>query len=150
MNAPDWVYWLPTVNAGLNSLATLLLLAGYVLIKRGRREAHKRTMLASFATSIAFLVCYLAYHAALKHYTGESSQKFQGVGAIRPVYYAILLTHVVLAAAVPVLAIVTIRRGLREEWERHRKIARVTFPIWLYVSVTGVIIYWMLYHWPVG
>jgi protein SCO1 len=146
--APDWVYRLPSVNAGLNGLATVLLVAGYVLIKRGHREAHKAAMLASFATSVLFLACYLTYHFALHHYTGVSSRAFQGQGAIRPVYLTILISHVVLAAVVPVLAIATIRRGLKAQWDRHKRLARITFPLWLYVSVTGVIIYGMLYHWP--
>ena len=150
MEAPDWVYTLPTINAGLNSLATVLLIAGYVLIKRGHRDAHKKVMLTAFVTSILFLGFYLAYHFALKHYTGEASQRFQGEGVIRPVYFTILITHVILAAAVPVLALITIYRGLKEQWEKHRRIAKITFPIWVYVSVTGVIIYAMLYHWPVG
>lgn len=150
MEAPDWVYTLPTVNAGLNSLATVLLIVGFVLIKRGRRDAHKKVMLTAFATSILFLGFYLGYHFALKHYTGASSQPFLGQGAIKPVYFTILITHVILAAAVPVLALITIYRGLKAQWEKHRRIAKVTFPIWLYVSVTGVIIYLMLYHWPVG
>lgn len=149
MTAPDWVYFLPTVNAGLNSLATVLLITGYLLIKRGHQGAHKQVMLGAFATSVVFLVCYLAYHFALKHYTGASSQPFQGQGVIRPVYFTILITHVILAAVVPVLASITIYRGLKQQWEKHRRIARVTFPIWLYVSLTGVIIYGMLYHWPV-
>ena len=145
---PDWVAVLPTVNAGLNGLATVLLLVGFVLIKRGRREAHKRVMLSAFGTSIVFLVCYLAYHFSLHHYTGESGKKFGGVGVIRPIYFVILITHVVLAAAVPVLASMTIWRAWRQNWEGHRRLARVTFPIWVYVSVTGVIIYALLYHWP--
>jgi protein SCO1/2/putative membrane protein len=150
VEAPDWVYTLPTVNAGLNSLATVLLISGYVLIKRGRRDAHRNVMLTAFVTSILFLGCYLTYHFALKHYTGASSQPFQGQGAVRPVYFTILITHVILAAAVPVLALITIYRGLKQQWEKHRRIATITFPIWVYVSVTGVIIYLMLYHWPVG
>lgn len=149
MTAPDWVYMLPTVNAGLNTLATALLMTGYLLIKRGQKVAHKQVMLAAFATSVLFLAFYLTYHFALKHYTGVSSQPFQGQGLIRPVYLTILITHVILAAIVPVLALITIYRGLKEQWEKHRRIAKVTFPIWLYVSLTGVIIYGMLYHWPV-
>lgn len=150
MNAPDWVYILPSVNAGLNSLATVLLISGYMLIKQGQKETHKKVMLTAFGTSILFLVFYLTYHFALKHYTGESSQPFQGQGFIRPIYFTILITHVILAAAVPVLALITIYRGLKAQWEKHRKIAKITFPIWLYVSLTGVIIYGMLYHWPVA
>lgn len=149
MTAPDWVYMLPTVNAGLNTLATALLMTGYLLIKRGQKVAHKQVMLAAFATSVLFLAFYLTYHFALKHYTGVSSQPFRGQGLIRPVYLTILITHVILAAIVPVLALITIYRGLKEQWEKHRRIAKVTFPIWLYVSLTGVIIYGMLYHWPV-
>jgi protein SCO1/2/putative membrane protein len=135
------------VNAALNALATVLLVTGWVHVRRGRVIAHKRTMLSAFAVSIAFLACYLLYHFALHHYTGSSSRKFAGTGLIRGVYLTILVSHVVLAALVPFLTIATIRRGLRADWPRHRRIARVTFPIWLYVSVTGVIIYWMLYQW---
>ena len=144
---PSWVSSLPAVNASLNGLAFVLLVVGWVLIRRGHRDAHKKTMLAAFGTSILFLTVYLLYHGAMVHYTGEGQVKFQGTGAVRAVYFAILITHVVLAVAVPVLAIVTIRRGLRQQWEAHRRIARITFPIWVYVSLTGVIIYLMLYHW---
>jgi protein SCO1/2/putative membrane protein len=147
---PAWVLALPAINAGLNGLSTILLVAGFSLIRNGRRLAHQRTMLTAFGVSVLFLVCYLVYHGALTHYTGSGSQKFQGTGAIRPIYFTILITHIVLAAAVPVLAVITIYRGLKAQWDRHRRIARVTFPIWLYVSVTGVIIYGMLYHWPVA
>ncbi len=147
MDEPAWVSVLPGVNAILNSAATVLLLVGYRLIKQGRRDAHQRTMLTAFAVSITFLACYLTYHFALRYYTGSSSRPFPADHPGRPLYLGILLTHVVLAAAVPVLAIITIVRGLRQQWDKHRRIARVTFPIWLYVSVTGVIIYGMLYHW---
>ncbi len=147
---PDWVLTLPSVNAGLNSLATILLISGLVLIKRGYREAHARVMLSAFGVSVLFLVCYLVYHFALHHYTGESGKKFAGVGVIRPVYFTILVSHVVLAAVVPVLASMTIYRAWRQNWNGHRKLARMTFPIWVYVSVTGVIIYALLYHWPVA
>lgn len=145
---PGWVTTLPAINAVLNSLATILLVSGYVQIKRGNRDAHKKLMLTTFATSVLFLVCYLVYHVALHHYTGSSSKKFPGTGAIRTAYLCMLLTHVVLAAAVPVLAIITIVKGLRENWESHKRFAKITFPIWLYVSITGVIIYLMVYHWP--
>ena len=147
VDAPGWVLALPAVNATLNGLATVLLVTGWVHVRRGRVIAHKRTMLSAFVVSIVFLACYLLYHFALHYYTGSSSRKFAGTGTIRSAYLAILGSHVVLAAIVPVLTIVTIRRGLRADWPRHRRIARVTFPIWLYVSVTGVIIYVMLYHW---
>jgi uncharacterized membrane protein YozB (DUF420 family) len=105
-------------------------------------------MLFAFGTSVAFLGCYLTYHFALSHYTGTHGKPFEGTGGARMVYYTILISHVILAAAVPMLALLTISRGLKEQWPAHRRIARITFPIWLYVSVTGVIIYGMLYHWP--
>ncbi len=136
----DWVRYLPTVNATLNATATVLLVWGYVLIKRRRELAHKRVMLTAFAVSIAFLTCYLIYHAQV------GSVRFEAPGAVRTVYLAILVTHVVLAAIVPVLAGVTIYLGFRDRRARHRRWAKWTFPIWLYVSITGVVIYLMLYH----
>lgn len=146
---PQWAAALPAVNAGLNALAGIMLLVGYALIKRGHRTAHARTMIAAFVTSIVFLGCYLAYHYALHEYTGESGKRFGHSGTILAVIYlSILLTHVLLAAAVPILASITLYRAWRQDWVRHRKIAVVTFPIWVYVSVTGVIIYVMLYHFP--
>ena len=147
---PGWAATLPTVNALLNSLAPTLLVAGFVLIKKNKRDAHRNVMLTAFGTSVVFLGCYLVYHFALHHYTGTHGKAFPETGAARVVYLAILISHVVLAAVVPVLAIITIVRGLNADWERHRKIAKITFPIWLYVSVTGVVIYLMLYHWPVA
>ena len=145
---PGWALALPSVNALLNALATLLLIAGYIFIRRRRLEAHKRTMLTAFGVSIVFLACYLAYHFALHHYTDLPGKPFRGTGPARAVYYAILVSHVVLAAVVPVLASITIYRGLQQQWPQHRRIAKVTLPIWLYVSVTGVIIYVLLYWWP--
>ena len=139
---PAWIRSLPAVNASLNGLATILLLAGYVMIKSRRPTAHKVLMLSSFGTSIVFLACYLIYHFNV------GSKKFPGEGAIKTVYLLILVTHIILAMAVPVLASMTIYRAWRGQWERHRSIARITFPIWVYVSVTGVIIYLMLYQWP--
>ena len=149
MVLPHWIVVLPALNAALNSMATILLLIGFVLIKQGRRKAHQWAMLSAFGTSIVFLICYLTYHFALHHYTGESGKKLGGVGAIRPIYFVILITHVILAAVVPVLASMTIFRAWRQDWIAHRRLAKITFPIWVYVSVTGVIIYGMLYHWPV-
>ena len=146
---PDWLTALPTVNASLNGLATVLLILGFVLIKKGKRDAHRNVMLTAFGVSVVFLVCYLAYHAGLHHYTGERGKPFTGTGVVRTVYLTILISHVILAAVVPILAVMTIYRGLKENWDGHRKIAKVTFPIWLYVSITGVVIYLMLYHLPV-
>lgn len=148
MVAPDWVLTLPAVNASLNALAGVLLLVGYWLIKTGRREAHKVAMLSAFGTSVVFLVCYLVYHAALHHYTGESGKKFPGTGVIRAVYLSILVSHILLAFTLVFLPLMTIYRAWKQQWDRHRAVARITFPIWVYVSATGVIIYLMLYHWP--
>ena len=145
-DTPAWVHGLPAVNASLNGLATLLLVAGYALVKRGRVIAHRNAMLSCFGVSVLFLACYLVYHFARHHYEGAASKSFEGPFALKVVYFPILITHIVLAAAVPVLAVMTIVRGLRGDVERHRRLARWTYPIWLYVSVTGVVIYVMLYH----
>jgi uncharacterized membrane protein YozB (DUF420 family) len=137
------VHNLPAVNAILNGTAAILLLRGYSLIRAGKRDQHKRTMIAAFSVSAVFLVCYLVYHANV------GAVYFQKTGFLRYVYLTILLTHTVLAATVPVLAIITLRRALKAEktgdFSRHRRIARWTLPIWLYVSVTGVVVYLMLY-----
>ena len=131
---------LPALNATLNGLAAVLLAAGYVLIRRGRVQAHRRVMLTAFATSVLFLISYLVYHANI------GSRPFPGTGTIRYVYFAILITHVVLAAAIVPMALITLSRGLRARYDRHVAIARWTLPLWLYVSVTGVVVYWMLYR----
>ncbi len=147
---PDWVAILPAVNASLNALATVLLLTGYVLIKRRRPKQHAYAMISAFTTSVVFLICYLVYHAALHHYTGLSGKKFVGTGLIRPIYFTILISHVLLAVPVAFMALVTLLRAWRQDWVAHRRLARITFPIWVYVSVTGVIIYGLLYHWPIS
>ncbi len=134
------VHDLPAINATLNATATVLLLIAYSFIRQRKIEAHKRTMLTAFAVSCVFLVCYLVYHYNV------GSVKFDKPGWVRTVYLVILFTHTVLAATVPFLAIITLRRGLKREDARHRKIARWTFPIWLYVSVTGVVVYVLLYQ----
>lgn len=130
----------PALNASLNATAAVLLFTGYRLIRRGKREAHKKVMLAACAVSVAFLCCYLIYHFQV------GSVKFQKEGAIRTVYLTILATHTILAATVPVLVIITLRRAFGGDFRRHAAIARWTFPVWMYVSVTGVIVYWMLYR----
>jgi uncharacterized membrane protein YozB (DUF420 family) len=130
---------LPTVNATLNALSTVLLIYGYKLIRAGRRDQHKRVMMSAFAVSTIFLICYLVYHYQV------GSVPYQGQGAMRVIYFTILITHVVLAALVPVLAILTFWRAFQERFDKHRKIARITLPIWLYVSITGVLVYLMLY-----
>jgi uncharacterized membrane protein YozB (DUF420 family) len=131
---------LPTVNAVLNATAAVLLVWGYWLVRHRRVQAHRRVMTAAFVVSCLFLVCYVVYHAQV------GSKRFEHAGAIRAVYLSILATHTVLAAAVPVMAIITLRRGLAQRLDAHRRIARWTLPIWLYVSVTGVVVYAMLYH----
>jgi putative membrane protein len=131
---------LPAVNASLNAASAVLLTIGYVLIRRRRFEQHRRMMIAAFITSSLFLVCYIVYHAQV------GSVRFTRHGLVRPIYFTILITHVTLAAAVLPLAIVTLRRGLGARFAQHRWIARWTLPIWLYVSVTGVLVYVLLYQ----
>jgi uncharacterized membrane protein YozB (DUF420 family) len=131
---------LPALNAMLNGLAAIFLTAGYVLIRRGRADLHKRCMLAALATSALFLTSYVIYHF------NTGSRPFPGQGTIRIVYLAILITHVVLAAAILPMALITAARGLKGQYALHVRIARWTLPIWLYVSVTGVVIYLMLYQ----
>ena len=131
---------LPSVNATLNGIAFVLLVAGFVQIRRGRIAAHRGLMIAALVCSALFLVSYLIYHYQV------GSVRFEGTGAIRSLYLGILLTHTVLAAAVPFLALITLSRALKARYDRHKAIARWTLPIWLYVSITGVVIYLMLYQ----
>ncbi|PYQ47160.1 MAG: DUF420 domain-containing protein [Acidobacteria bacterium] len=131
---------LPAVNALLNGTSAALLLAGYVLIRQRRLDAHRRVMLAAVACSTLFLACYLVYHAQV------GSVRFRGQGPVRTLYFTILITHTVLAVTIVPLVGVTLVRGLRGRYDRHRRIAKVTLPLWGYVSVTGVVIYWMLYR----
>jgi uncharacterized membrane protein YozB (DUF420 family) len=131
---------LPALNAILNASSALLLIIGYRLIRRRKIEAHRKVMIAAFAMSVLFLISYLIYHSQV------GSVRYQKTGSIRTVYLTILATHTVLAALVPFLAIITLSRGLKRSDARHRQIARWTLPIWLYVSVTGVIVYLMLYQ----
>jgi uncharacterized membrane protein YozB (DUF420 family) len=131
---------LPGLNATLNAIAAALLVGGYIMIRRGRIAAHKRFMLSAFATSALFLASYLVYHYNI------GSRPFTGQGPIRVVYFTILITHVVLAAAILPMALITLNHALRARFERHVPIARWTLPVWLYVSVTGVVVYWMLYR----
>jgi len=131
---------LPALNATLNGISAVLLATGYLLIRRGQVTLHKRCMLAALVSSTLFLTSYVTYHL----HTG--SRPFPGQGPIRVIYFAILLTHVVLAVVIVPLALITATRGLRSQFDRHVKIARWTLPLWLYVSVTGVVIYVMLYQ----
>jgi uncharacterized membrane protein YozB (DUF420 family) len=131
---------LPALNATLNAVSAVFLVTGYILIRRGQRVLHKRCMLGALTSSTLFLVSYVVYHA------NTGSRPFPGTGAIRVIYFAILITHVVLAAAILPLALTTTARGLLARYDRHVAIARWTLPLWLYVSVTGVVIYLMLYQ----
>jgi len=132
---------LPTVNAVLNGASAALLTVGFVSIRRRDVRAHRACMLGAFAVSVLFLGCYVVYHYQ------AGSRPFGGQGWIRPVYFALLLSHIALAAAIVPLALTTIYRGLSAQLDRHVRLARWTLPIWLYVSVTGVVVYWLLYHW---
>lgn len=131
---------LPTLNALLNGAATLCLLTGFWLIRRGQWQAHRAAMLGAVGFSVLFLVSYLVYHFQV------GSVRYQGTGALRTVYFSILLSHTLLAAFVPFIVAVTLWMAVKGNFYRHRRIARWTYPIWLYVSVTGVVIYWMLYR----
>jgi len=131
---------LPALNAALNALSASLLALGYGFIRRGRVGAHRACMLAAFTSSTLFLAGYLVYHARV------GSVPFRGIGWVRPVYFTILISHTILATAVVPLALITLARALKGRFDRHAAIARFTLPIWLYVSVTGVVVYLMLYH----
>ena len=130
---------LPALNATLNGCSAVLLVISFILIKQGNVTWHKRTMLAAFATSGLFLASYLIYHAQV------GSKPYPGVGTMRTIYFAVLIPHVILAAAILPLQFITLTRGLKMDIERHRTIAKITMPLWMYVSVTGVIVYLMLY-----
>ncbi|MEM1544349.1 MAG: DUF420 domain-containing protein [Candidatus Bathyarchaeia archaeon] len=132
---------LPTVNAILNAMSACFLICGYAFIRKRKIAAHRNCMLTAMTVSALFLISYLIYHSQV------GATKFSGTGWVRPVYFAILISHTVLAAAIVPMATVTLYRALRKDFSRHRLIARWTLPIWLYVSVTGVLIYLMLYHW---
>ncbi|KAB2650391.1 MAG: DUF420 domain-containing protein [Verrucomicrobia bacterium] len=137
---------LPAVNACLNGLCTVLLTAGFFLIKRGNKIAHRNCMVAALVTSTVFLACYLTYHYKMKQVYGEAHTKFLDPAWFRPIYLAILFTHLLGAFAIVPLVIMTTSRALRERFDAHKKIARWTWPIWMYVSVTGVVIYLLLYQ----
>lgn len=137
---PSYLQLAPTLDAALNGTAAVLLVTARLLIGHKRVQAHKRVMISAVATSCVFLVNYLTYHAI------AGSKHFMGQGWIRPVYFSILTTHTILAAVIVPLVLITLSRGLKRSDRSHRAIARWTFPLWLYVSVTGVVIYLMLYH----
>jgi len=131
---------LPALNASLNATSFVLLSIGWLLIKSGRRQAHKWCMIAALGVSAAFLTSYVIYHLQV------GSVPFQGTGWIRTLYFAVLIPHVILAAAIVPMILITVSRGLSNKFDKHKKIAKITLPLWLYVSVTGVIVYLMLYR----
>lgn len=137
---PDYISSLPHLNALLNSTSAVLLVSGFRFIRLGRVQAHRNCQIAAVFTSSLFLVSYLTYH----YYHG--STRFTGQGIVRPVYFAVLLTHTILAVVIVPLILITLYRAARGDFDRHRRIARWTLPLWLYVSVTGVIVYLMLYQ----
>ena len=137
---PEYISYLPHLNAFLNSTSAVLLVAGYSFIRRTRVRAHRNCQVAAVCTSVVFLASYLTYH----YYHGDTP--FPGQGIVRPFYFAILISHVILAIVIVPLVIITVYRAARGDFDRHRRIARWTLPLWLYVSVTGVIVYVMLYH----
>ncbi len=145
---PDWVSVLPALNAFLNSCCIVLLTLGLLAIRRSEKRSHQKLMISAFAVSVLFLISYLTYHEVLYRYTGERGRSFVGSSLATWLYYAILIPHVILAAAVPVLALRVFWLAWKQRWEKHRQLARITFPIWMFVSITGVLIYVMLYHWP--
>ena len=145
---PDWAAWLPSLNAALNTLAGVLLVVGLLYQRRGKIRQHRTAMLSALAVSGVFLASYLTYHFALTSSTGLRGRPFDGDGAWRWVYYLILGTHVPLAAVVPVAAFAAIWYAVKRRFDRHTAITRWLWPTWMYVSVTGVVIYAMLYHWP--
>lgn len=132
---------LPALNASLNTVAGILLLVGYISIKQGKKELHKKLMISALIVSTAFLTSYLIYHYHVP------SKKFPDLGWIKTVYLIILIPHIILAAIMVPMILKTFWHAFRGEWEKHKKIARITFPIWMYVSITGVVVYLMLYQW---
>ncbi|MFT4637076.1 MAG: putative membrane protein [Verrucomicrobiales bacterium] len=144
---PPWVFDLPPINATLNAICTVLLVCGWICIKRDLKKAHIAFMITALITSVAFLSCYLTYHSMLHQHAGDASIRFTHQGAVRPVYFAILIPHVILAAVNLPMIILTVIPAIRRRFDKHRRIARWTLPIWLYVSVTGVLVYLMLYRW---
>jgi uncharacterized membrane protein YozB (DUF420 family) len=136
----------PHLNASLNALSGLFLLTGFVLIRSKRQSAHKAAMLTAFIISSLFLISYVTHHALRSYYFGIGPTRFTGEGLIRPVYFTILMSHTVLAAVIGPFILLTLWRGMKGKFEKHKNLARLVFPIWLYVSVTGVLVYVILYH----
>lgn len=141
-----WLNIFPHLNASLNATGACFLILGFYFIKRKMITQHRVCMLTAFSFSTLFLACYLTYHSLRTYYLGLGPTRFTGEGIIRPIYFTILTTHTILAAIVAPLVLLTLYRAIKGKFESHRKIARIVYPIWLYVSVTGVIVYLMLYQ----
>ncbi len=137
---------LPAVNACLNGLSAIFLTTGYYFIRHGNRTAHRNCMVSAFVSSTIFLACYLTYHIGMRIHYGKGHTEFHDPQWFRPIYLFILFSHLTLAIAIVPLVLITLHRAVKQRFELHKKIARVTWPIWMYVSVTGVIIYVVLYH----
>ena len=137
---------LPVVNASLNGLSAIFLAAGYVFIRRKNQLAHRNCMITAFTTSVLFLICYITYHVYVAYVLHRGPTRFVDPAWFRPIYLAILLTHTILAVVIVPMVLITLSRGLRSKFDQHRKIARWTWPLWMYVSVTGVVIYFLLYQ----
>ncbi len=137
---------LPAVNGSLNGLSAIFLTCGYVFIKRKNQAAHRNCMIAAFVTSTIFLICYLTYHFYLAYALHRGPTRFTDPAWFRPIYLAILISHTILAVVIVPLVLMTLNRGLKQRFDSHRKIARWTWPLWMYVSVTGVVIYFLLYQ----
>jgi putative membrane protein len=142
----DLLGWFPHINASLNALSGIFLILGLVFVKTGQVHKHRACMLTAFTTSVLFLACYLTYHSLRTYYFGLGPTKFAGEGIVRPIYFLILGTHTILAIVIVPLILITLRYALKGKFDSHRRIARWTYPLWLYVSVTGVIVYLMLYQ----
>jgi uncharacterized membrane protein YozB (DUF420 family) len=136
---------LPAVNASLNGLSAMFLTAGYIFIRQKNKIAHRNCMVAAFVTSIVFLICYLTYHTWLGVVLHRGPTRFLEPQWFRPYYLVILLTHTVLAVVIVPMILMTLNRARRQDFESHKRIARWTWPLWMYVSVTGVVVYWLLY-----
>jgi uncharacterized membrane protein YozB (DUF420 family) len=142
----EYLYWFPHINASLNALSGIFLLFGLAFIKLGNAHKHRICMLSAFTTSTLFLACYITYHSIRTYYFGLGPTRFTGEGIARPIYFLILGTHTILAIVVVPFILVTLRYALKGRFDSHRRLARWTYPMWLYVSVTGVIVYLMLYQ----
>jgi uncharacterized membrane protein YozB (DUF420 family) len=142
----EYIHIFPHLNASLNALSTILLITGFVLIRRRMIPQHRLVMLSAAAVSALFLVGYLTHHALRTYYFGLGPTRFEHQGLIRPIYFTILTSHTILAAVVGPFVLLTLYRGLKGQYEQHRKLARLVFPVWLYVAVTGVVVYLILYQ----